>query len=148
MIESIIVTNGKDVKQDVELTNITEENTAMLNHIQVSEAIFTPASQQGTNTNLVEDTNTQILKTNTQMSDTQKFKHEHANFEHEHANMEHEQANVGHANFEHEYAIIKREHESVDNSTIQASQAYFAKIHGLHNKLQAVLGNIRKHSAQ
>ena len=43
----------------------------MLNHLQVSEAIFTPASPQGTNTNLVEDTNTQILNTNMEMSDTQ-----------------------------------------------------------------------------
>ena len=60
-----MVTNGKDIVQGVE-SNTTEGNTDTQNHSQVSEAIFTPASLQDTNTNLVEDTNTQI--TNTQIS--------------------------------------------------------------------------------
>ena len=93
-----MVTNGKDIVQGVE-SNTIEGNTDTQNHSQVSEAIFTPASLQDTNTNLVA--------------------HEHAN--HEHANIEHK-----HANIEHEHAII--EHKSVNNSTIQASQAYFAKV--------------------
>ena len=63
-----IVTNGKDIVQGVE-SNTIEGNTDTQNHSQVSEAIFTPASLQDTNTNLVEDTNTQI--TNTQISNTQ-----------------------------------------------------------------------------
>ena len=63
-----MVTNGKDIVQGVE-SNTIEENTDTQNNSQVSEAIFTPASLQDTNTNLVEDTNTQI--TNTQITNTQ-----------------------------------------------------------------------------
>ena len=62
-----MVTNGKDIVQGVE-SNTIEGNTDTQNHSQVSQAILTPASLQDTNTNLVEDTNTQI--TNTQISNT------------------------------------------------------------------------------
>ena len=62
-----IVTNGKDEVQGVEPTNLTEENMDTLNQYQVSEAIFTPASLQVANTNLIEDTNTQISNTNAQL---------------------------------------------------------------------------------
>ena len=62
-----MVTNGKDIVQGVE-SNTIEVNTDTQNHSQVSEAIFTPASLQATNANLVEDTDTQI--TNTQISNT------------------------------------------------------------------------------
>ena len=64
-----MVTNGQDIVQGVE-SNTIEGNTDMQNNSQVSEAIFTPASLQDTNTNLVEDTNTQISSTNTQISST------------------------------------------------------------------------------
>ena len=63
-----MVTNGKDIVQGVE-SNTIEGNTDTQNNSQVSEAIFTPASLQDTNTNLVEDTNTKI--TNTQITNTQ-----------------------------------------------------------------------------
>ena len=61
--------SGESIVQGVE-SNIIEGNTDMQNHSQVSEAIFTPASLQDMNTNLVEDTNTQISSTNTQLSST------------------------------------------------------------------------------
>ena len=67
-----MVTNGKDIVQGVK-SNTIEGNTDTQNNSQVSEAIFTPASLQDTNTNLVEDTNTQITNTritNTQISST------------------------------------------------------------------------------
>ena len=58
----------KDIVQGVE-SNTIEGNTDTQNHSQVSEAIFTPASLQDTNTQ-ISNTNTQISSTNTQLSST------------------------------------------------------------------------------